>query len=175
MKQKDNKFLILLYPDTKDYVFVDILSKLTLLSEKYAFIYHDEDYKEDGTKDKTHVHFYLKTSSQRSIKALSEELLIDKRWIQYASSEKSSIRYLVHFDNPQKHQYDLEKVFTSFDIKKYFLTDTEFYDDWALIVNSIDDLELRTYKQVVLWGLATHSPSINKLIANKAFAIKLLL
>lgn len=80
----------------------------------YAFILHDLDVCEDGSFKTPHIHFVFIAdkgqSKQNWINTLSVMFSVPKEAIgvQIMGSERASLRYLLHADNPEKHQYNME-------------------------------------------------------------------
>lgn len=83
---------------------------------KYAYILHEKDLKEDNNPKTPHIHLVLTSdkgaSSNTWIKALSEVLDVEKEAISVepVRSLNSALRYLLHLDNPEKHQYEKEAI-----------------------------------------------------------------
>ena len=85
---------------------------------------HDKDVNPDGDIKKAHIHFLLmfdgvKTYDQ--IKEISD--LVNGSPPVNVQSVRGMIRYFVHFDNPEKHQYDKSAIIShGIDIDQYFET-----------------------------------------------------
>lgn len=116
---------ILLYPDSDEYDCQDILDNLNTYFEKWAYITHDMDVREDGTLKKPHIHLYAKTCNACTVTALAKKLGIASEDIEFVRSVKGCQRYLIHADNPEKAQYQIEEVITNFDIVKVLDEATE--------------------------------------------------
>lgn len=74
----------------------------------YAYVIHDKD------EGKTiHIHFVINCVGSRSIRSICEVLECDYQDVQVARRPRSSIRYLIHIDNKEKHQYDRGEIISN--------------------------------------------------------------
>lgn len=107
-KFKDRKFCLLLYPDNADHM--DALEKIKQ-SYDYACVLHDKDVDEDGVIKKAHYHVVI-LAGKNAIwsTALSKNIGLDVNFIQQCRNVDRSLEYLIHFNEEEKHQYDLEEV-----------------------------------------------------------------
>lgn len=84
---------------------------------------HDADLNGDGSEKKKHIHFILSFDGLKSFEQIEE---ITQRLNcpipQQCRNVRSMVRYLIHLDNPDKHQYKREdiKVHGGFEIEEYF-------------------------------------------------------
>lgn len=119
---KDRKFLCLLYPDAEDYDCAEVLQKITTEFPFWAYALHDKDTdQETGEPKKPHFHVYLGTGkSPYQIKTIANKLGIDERYIEFCGRVRGSIRYLVHADDMEKHQYSVSDIVSNFNPRKYF-------------------------------------------------------
>lgn len=77
---------------------------------KYARIYHDKDKEESGEIKKPHYHIVMFVGNNpRNRKAISKEVGIKENYIEGCNKEKMLL-YLIHYNNPEKTQYDIEEV-----------------------------------------------------------------
>lgn len=101
----------------------------------YAYIVHDND----GTDD--HIHYILNVAGSRSIKSIGQMLDVNPQYIQVCKRVKGYARYLLHLDDPEKHQYRAEQVFCN-DLDRYYglINNTstnvsDLFDDYEKVVN----------------------------------------
>lgn len=87
---------------------------------QFAYILHDaRDLDENGKEEGEHIHLLLNSptaqSSDNWIKFFADNLGLktDAVSVQTYTSERKCIRYLLHLDDPQKHQYNEEEVHTN--------------------------------------------------------------
>lgn len=107
-------------PKEEDSILGERFSKLKAWleanAETYALVIHDLDVGEDGERVTTHIHFVYKARECRrlstNLNEIADALEVDTLAVSVdkASSVSASIRYLVHKDDPQKHQYALSAV-----------------------------------------------------------------
>lgn len=76
----------------------------------YARIKHDKDKEEDGTIKKEHYHIIIYVGQNpRNRKAISKETNIKENYIEGCNKD-NMLLYLIHYNNPEKTQYDIEEV-----------------------------------------------------------------
>lgn len=100
-------------------------SLLSIVKSNYdfwAYIYHDADKNTDGSLVPKHLHILAYDSAGTTLKAHCERFssVIPPNFICKVKSPRAMARYLIHKDNKEKHQYDIDKVETS-DKDKYLL------------------------------------------------------
>lgn len=134
-------FMILLYPEWDN--FKNILGDLKGSFKNYAYIKHIPESEEK----KEHIHFILSLDNARSIKSLSKRIDVPENLIQNCKSLRSSCRYLIHKDDEDKFQYNLDQVVVSHSFKStYFksfddlLSDEEILDNIYAFIDSYKDL-----------------------------------
>lgn len=77
---------------------------------KYAYIKHDKDVLEDGSIKKEHYHVVVSFSNYRWRNAISNELGITINYIEKVRNIENALKYLIHYNNSNKYQYDIEEV-----------------------------------------------------------------
>lgn len=109
---------------------------------------HDADLNGDGTEKKKHIHFVVTFEGNKSFEQMLE---ITQRLNcpipQQVRNMRAMVRYLIHADNPDKHQYKREdiKAYGGFVLDDYFnRSQTENRDILKQIMefcidNNIDD------------------------------------
>lgn len=109
---------------------------------------HDADFNGDGSEKKAHIHFVVSFEGNKSFEQMLE---ITQRLNcpipQQVRNMRAMVRYLIHADNPDKHQYKREdvKAFGGFVVDEYFTrSQTENRDVLKEIMsfcvdNGIDD------------------------------------
>lgn len=110
---------------------------------KFAYILHDKDINDDGTKKKLHWHFDVFFEQVRSIKKVSEEYKVPLNLIEWKADKIGTIQYLVHRNHPLKYQYQVSNIVSNMDIDKYFIEDKKSSetDDLRLIMDYIANKE----------------------------------
>lgn len=113
---RSRSFCLLLYTETDSYDIDDVLCKIKLRCKDagfYAYIKHNFCLDDDGHLKKEHIHFVAYFKNACTVSALSKVLGIDDRFIEVCSSISSAVRYLIHLDDPDKHQYSSIDICTS--------------------------------------------------------------
>lgn len=167
---ESNIFCGILYPDAENYVLAEVLDRLKDKFTEWAYIIHDSDIEDDGNPKKTHVHWVARRDSDVPLSTVSIWLGVTENYIQYAKSFKSSVRYLVHADSPEKYQYSKEKILTNINLVRYFAEDKELmyfknlvdfmYSDECKSMNDLTFFAMRsgalfsTYRRN--WSLLAH-------------------
>lgn len=89
-------------------------------TKQYAFILHDRDVLEDGSKKTPHLHVVCNMNSAKQriatiLNDLTKSLDISPLLvtIDKYSSFNSSIQYLIHKNNEEKYQYDIKDIVTN--------------------------------------------------------------
>lgn len=94
-----------------------------LAQEKEAcWIRHDQDVKEDGELKKPHYHFVIKLKNPCTLSALAKRLDVNENMLEYVKNVNSSLKYLIHYGDDNKFQYDPKEVDSNSDsFKNRFL------------------------------------------------------
>ena len=99
---------------------------------------HDADLNGDGSEKKKHIHFVVSFEGLKSFEQIKE--ITDRLHCpipQQCRNVRAMVRYLIHLDNPEKHQYKKEDVhcFGGFSIEEYFEMSSYEYD------RTLDEIE----------------------------------
>ena len=84
---------------------------------------HDADLNGDGSQKKKHIHFILTFEGMKSFDQVCEiTSRLNCPIPQVCRNVKSLVRYFIHLDNPDKHQYKFDdiKCHGGFSIDEYF-------------------------------------------------------
>lgn len=118
-KYRARVHMLLLYPDNDNHV--EVLSKI-MKSYDYAGITHDKDVwtEEDekknpehkqGTLKKEHIHIVLRTPNATWNTAICKELGLEEKFCEQVKNVDRALQYLLHYNEPDKTQYQLEDVY----------------------------------------------------------------
>lgn len=107
-KFRARTFELMIYPDNQNHV--DALSYIKKNFDEYCYILHDKDKLDDGTLKKAHWHIVLRFKNAIWNTALAKQLGIEEKWIQDIKNFDRCLEYLVHFNEPTKHQYAVDDV-----------------------------------------------------------------
>lgn len=75
----------------------------------YAYIYHDKDKDDNGNLIKKHLHFVAR-SNPKAFSTWSKLLGIPENMICECYRQRSAVRYLIHLDDKEKAQYDVDNI-----------------------------------------------------------------
>lgn len=141
---KTRTFSFLLYPDTND----RHKAALEVLQNSYSFlgILHDQDEmvvnEETGEKapKPDHWHCIVKFKQPRYLSAVSAELGVEPNLFRDCKSFDGYARYMLHLDNPEKHQYEFSALTgTLKDLAEKAIIGQETEDDQFLRIMEILD------------------------------------
>lgn len=126
-------FMFLLYPEDSDYdsVLADIKGNF----KNWAYITH----KPESEEKKEHTHLILSVESARKISSICSRLKIPTRLCQQVRGLRGACRYLIHKDDEDKIQYDINDVIVS---KSFSSTFFKAFDD----LESDTDMLLNIYQ-----------------------------
>ena len=100
---------LVLYPN-EDESHKNALEYIEKNYDYYAYINHDMDIDKNGDLKKEHTHVVIKFKNYRWKNAIAEELRIPANYLEKCNNLDSSLKYLIHFENQDKYQYDLSLV-----------------------------------------------------------------
>jgi len=109
MNNKRNyNYLCVIYED--DANFDNQMFELMQLNE-VIYIRHDKDLTDEGEEKKPHYHFVIKLKTACTLSALSKRVGVAENMIEpIKKSFNGSLKYLIHFKDDNKYQYDAEEV-----------------------------------------------------------------
>lgn len=105
--KKYRHFIFILYPEWENYK--EILQDIKGSFKNWAYITHQPEEEEK----KEHTHLILSLDNARTIESICNRLEIPTRFCQRVRGLRGACRYLVHKDNEEKIQYDLNDVVVS--------------------------------------------------------------
>lgn len=100
---------LVLYPD-EDPTHKFALEFIKENYSNYAYIMHDKDILEDGSSKKIHYHIVISFKNYRWRNAIANELNINPNYIEKIRNLENSLKYLIHYNNSNKYQYDIDEV-----------------------------------------------------------------
>ena len=109
MNNKRNyNYLCVIYEDDEN--FDSQMFELLQLNE-VIYIRHDQDVNDDGDLKKPHYHFVIKLKTACTLSALAKRVGVSENMIEpVKKSFNSSLKYLIHFKDDNKFNYDIDDV-----------------------------------------------------------------
>lgn len=139
-KDKDERtrnWTFVLYPESAPSNWKELLDEIRVPWVESPL--HDKDVNPDGTLKKHHWHIALFFSSKKSYSQILEITeMLNCPVPQKIENAKGMIRYFIHLDNPEKHQYEKDGLLChcGADVSKYF---TQTGGDKLKIVAEMND------------------------------------
>ncbi|PCR99824.1 Rep family protein [Lactococcus fujiensis] len=121
------------WEENKEKIFQEIYDRLKFYDTsekqlKIALIVHDKDRKNNGQLIEAHIHVYVELPTHRSIELVADRLGISQHFIDYPKGRNNYFpfnqkAYLIHAQQPTKHQYEISEVetFETMDYEKFIL------------------------------------------------------
>lgn len=150
MKQ-DRKWELVLYPDSDSYDVSSVLADLVVLFDQWAYILHDSDVDADGNPKKPHFHFYGKSADKLTASAIAYRVHVSESACRVVSCWKGALRYLVHADNPEKHQYNVSDISSNFPLAGIFTVSDDMQA--ARIFAYISDTRCTSVSVLTGWAI----------------------
>ena len=121
MQKKCRRWGIILWTDNDTHI--NALDYIKRNYQNYIYILHNCDVKEDNTLKKAHYHVLLYFPNQKSLSSLKNQLHLNDSDFYEIKSFTGQLRYLIHYDDDDKFQYDVKDVRgTTFMMKKFLLS-----------------------------------------------------
>jgi hypothetical protein len=84
--------------------------------KSWCIITHDKDVLPSGEAKPPHFHAVITFSNSKTIDSIAKAIHVEPQYVnKIRTSTKSAQLYLVHRNNPEKYQYDVNEVHASFD------------------------------------------------------------
>lgn len=161
-KNKTNKsraFGFVLYPQ-EDQTHYTAMYRIMQFYQ-YALIEHTSDTYEDDTEEhikgdikKSHIHVVIKFDNPRSIEKIAKETGLAVNYIQKANFVAYT-RYLIHKDDPMKHQYREEEISTNIPLEVHSalsLKSNYQRQSTNVILQFIQKNKFINFYQLVMWA-----------------------
>lgn len=111
-KQQDNRirnWTFVLYPESAPENWRDILDNFHIPWIESPL--HDADLNADESEKKPHIHVALCFEGKKSFEQVLQITdLLNCPHPQYVQSMTGLVRYMIHMDNPEKHQYSRDQI-----------------------------------------------------------------
>lgn len=130
--KKYRHWLILLYEDSKSYNFKDTL-RILKSNKKYAYIKHFPE----SNEKKEHFHCIISLDNATKKSTLAKKLGVQENYIDEVKNLRSICRYLIHKDDDDKYQYDIEQVKVSPLFERQFKKCFDDLEDEPKIITNI--------------------------------------
>jgi hypothetical protein len=142
---------------------------------RYAYIYHDNDIKENGQAKEPHYHYYIKIPNRKRVSTLIN--YFEKKYttnvrVESTKNYAALIRYFTHCEYEDKYQYNINLIQANFDISKCFLPQEDSEDLLIDIATKIIIKEFNTFTDIVQYCIDKGNISV---VSKNTYFIKSLL
>lgn len=135
---------------------------------------HDKDVNPTGEVKKAHYHVMLVFENKKSYSQILEiTVLLNATIPQKVQSTKALIRYFVHIDNPEKHQYDVKDIYCygTIDITTPFETAVTRYEAIREMIAYIDDNNITEFFELLKFASLENEVWFRCLSDNSSYVI----
>ena len=136
---------------------------------------HDKDLDADGELKKPHWHIMISFDGPVTLTAVKKySLMLNCPEPRKVGSGKGLVRYMIHLDNPEKHQYDIDDIIAhnGADIASYFeLTATNKLSAMKDIILYIVENEIDNYADFLIIAIGVSDDWFNIAINHNTLAI----
>lgn len=118
-KKRVRNYLGVIYED--DERFDNQLFNLS--QEKDAiWIKHDKDLDDEGNLKKPHYHFVVQLKNACTLSSMAKRLEVNENMLEYVKNVNSSLKYLIHYKDDNKYNYDAKDIQSNSEkLKRRFL------------------------------------------------------
>lgn len=153
--QRTRNWTLVLYPDSAPANWKNIIDDLHI---QYAISpLHDKDQNEDGTSKKPHYHILLVFESVKSYSQILEITeLLNAPIPQTCNSPKGLVRYMLHLDNPEKHQYEQSDLVSGGGLDIVELLKPSSSDRYMMIkemIQYVQDNQITEFEDILLYSM----------------------
>ena len=154
----------ILYPDAENYSCDSVLTNIKLNAYKYACILHNEDYytssdevdeNQIGKPKKEHFHIVFFWDNSYQLGYIANKIGLPSNYLQKTESRSGAIQYLIHKNNPEKHQYNISDIESNIEkIQTKFFNDDDCIMKASKIIDYINSYQGKlTITQVAQWSI----------------------
>ena len=132
--------------------------------DKWCYVLHDKDVRDDGTPKAPHWHVYLHFTDSRQFDYIAKWFEIEPQYVGKIKGKRfgDGIEYASHHNAPEKYQYPFSEVHANFDYEKAVLKNVKDKENSANITKIIFIILhlIRRSSEVHYSALATsHTPT----------------
>lgn len=171
-RTRDWTFIV--YPDSVPADWIKLLNNEHFL---WAFSpLHDADINGDGSEKKPHWHVMIVFEGVKSYEQVLQISEVVNGTIPFRiHSKKALLRYFIHLDNPDKHQYNIDDIecFNGFDINE-FMKQTSSERDTCIkeMIQFVNDNCITEFHQLVEYAISNNSDWFHLLANNSAYILE---
>lgn len=166
--KRSKNFCTVAYPESISFpelkTFLDELHICYLISPL-----HDKDVvaEANNAPKKPHWHIVLIFDSLKSVPQVKDLMHPSTVGLEIVNSLVSYARYLVHMDNPEKAQYNIEDVvFYGIDYKQLCLKESDKYDAFGRLLDYVVAEHITSFSSLLLYAKHNDEPMFRALCDN---------
>lgn len=143
--------------------------------DKYLYILHDKDLKENGTLKNPHYHVYLHFTDSRQFEFIAKWFDVPVSFVSKIHGRFSdAVSYAIHHNAPDKYQYDISECVANFEIMAQIEQSDERKKNKIQLENLLERIDNGEIKQYNLTKIVPMPIYVKyEVQINKAFAYKL--
>ena len=169
--ERTRKWTIIVYPDSAPPNWTEIIAGLHIPA--YISPLHDRDVRANGEPKKPHWHVVLSFKGKKSIKQIQQisDMLSGTRviWEECAVADLSGmVRYLVHFDDADKAQYDIGGIVAlgGADVLSHFSGAGDIDEVVGQMIDWLDDQGITSFATLARYA-RSHRPDWFRVLTSK--------
>lgn len=184
LKQRINCFTMELYDNSETLEFnniIDIVKSTQFYSCKWYYVLHDKDIDQNGCITKAHYHLLVKLDNAISIENILKSLINERgtpKAIQndfsIVKSFKGCVRYLIHYDNKEKYQYNLNDIISNDRNISYYFNDNTIVENFQLIVDIIKNNNIHCMRELIYYCVENNNINAMQYIQDNAYLVNCL-
>lgn len=182
LKERINIFEFDLYDDLEslinvNYIF-DIVKSTSFYNCKYYLIKHDKDIEKNGELKKVHYHLLVKLENAISIEKIlkcfyneNEKINSIVKYLNIIKSFKGYVRYLIHYDDKDKYQYNVNDIITNDKNLLYYFNDNTIVDNLKQLYLVIKENNISSFKELINYCINNNDIILMQYIQDNAYLV----
>jgi hypothetical protein len=137
---------------------------------------HDKDVNPDNTPKRAHIHILLMFDSVKNFKQVEDiTKKINGPIPQICHSVRGLVRYFCHLDNPDKYQYNPEKIIphNGAEIRKYLIGENHKYDVIKEMMTYVDKHSIIEYADLLKYASDNEVEWFRALCDNSSYVMSM--
>lgn len=186
LKERINCFTLILYNDDESLLnynyIINIVKSPCFYNCKYYSILHNKDIDQNGELKKEHYHLLVKLENAISIENIlkcfyneieKQQSIVNS--LSIVKSFKGYVRYLIHYDDKEKYQYNLNDIFTNDRNLSYYFNDNTIIDNFKLLYYVISKYNIKYFKELIEYCINNNDIVLMQYVQDNAYLVNCIL